>query len=69
MTRTEMIEAIYWLSRGEGRESDQIRVIKALDQAAPGSRITDMIYPPDKSRTPEEIVDTALARVGTWNDD
>jgi hypothetical protein len=44
-------------------------MIKALDQAAPGSRITDMIYHPDKRRTPEKVVDTALARVGTWDDD
>jgi hypothetical protein len=31
MTRAEMIEAIYRLKRGEGRERDQIKTIKALD--------------------------------------
>jgi len=63
-----MIEAIYKLKEGKGAERDQIRLIKALDQAAPGSRITDMIYHPDRPRTPEQIVDEALARVGIHDD-
>jgi hypothetical protein len=69
MTREEMISAILTLKECKASEREMIRLIKALDQAAPGSRITDMIYHPDKPRTPEEIVDTALARVGTWDDD
>ncbi len=56
-------------AKGKGSERDRVKLVKALDKAAPGSRITDMIYHLDKQRTPEEIVDTALARVGTWNDD
>ena len=69
VTREEMIAIIYKLREGDGSDRDRIRMIKALDQAAAGARITDLIYRPDVRRTPEEIVDTALARVGTWNDD
>lgn len=68
MTRDEMIAVIYELRKGKGSERDRIKLVKALDGAAPGSRITDLIYHPDKPRTPEEIVDTAMARIGTWND-
>jgi hypothetical protein len=69
MTREEMIAAIRALKECKASEPEMLRLVKVLDQAAPGSRITDMIYHPDKPRTPEEIVDAALPRVGTWDDD
>lgn len=69
MTRSEMIRAVHKLMEGDASDDELDSLPLEIDRAAPGARITDMIYYPDKDRTPEQIVDEALARVGTWKDD
>ena len=69
MNRTEMIQAVRKLMTGDCSDHELDSLPLELDRLAPGSRITDLIFYPDKERTPEQIVDEALARVGTWNND
>jgi len=69
MTRAELIQAVVKLTTGRATDDELDALPLALDRAAPGSRITDLIYYPDRDRTPEEIVDLALSRIGTWDDD
>ena len=69
MTRDEMIRAVGKLMTGDATDAELDSLPLELDRAAPGSRITDLIYYSEVERTPEQIVDTALARVGTWDDD
>jgi hypothetical protein len=69
MTRDEMVRAVSKLMTGDASDAELDSLPLELDRAAPGSRITDLIYYPEVERTPEQIVDEALARVGTWNDD
>ncbi len=64
-----MIRAASKLMTGDATDAELDSLPLELDRAAPGSRITDLIYYPEVERTAEQIVDMALARVGTWNDD
>lgn len=56
-----MIEAVRRLSVADGTEEELDQLINQLEMAAPHSKISNLIYYPDQDRTPEQIVDAALA--------
>ena len=61
MNRLEMIKAVRRLLVADGTEEELHQFLDQLDAAAPCSNFSDLIYYPDQSRTPEQIVDVALA--------
>jgi len=61
LNRLEMIEAVRRLFVADGTEEELHQLLGQLDLAAPYSNISDLIYYPDQNRTPEQIVDVALA--------
>jgi hypothetical protein len=52
MNRTDMIRAVRRLLTGDASDAELDSLPLELDRAAPGSGITDLIYYPDKQRTP-----------------
>ncbi len=62
MDRTEMIAAVERLFSADGTEAELDGLLDRLDRATPGGGISDLIYHFNQKRTPEQIVDMALAR-------
>jgi hypothetical protein len=61
MTREELIDLVGRIMRLEAKGSAMDAWVWQLVQNVPHPHVSDMIFWPDKERTPEEIVDEALA--------
>ena len=66
MTPEEMVAAIKTLQIGARDERERDALLEALSVSVPHAMISDLIYYPDKQRSPEEIVAEALRREGEW---
>lgn len=62
MKRLEIISKVKRLMMAEGAESELDALLCELMQALPHGNISDLIFHPDKERTPEEIVEEAMQR-------
>jgi hypothetical protein len=61
MTREELIDLVRRIQRLEAKGSILDEWVWQLIQNVPDPHVSDMIFWSDKERTPEEIVDEALA--------
>lgn len=61
LTRTEMIELIERLMRGEGDDDEAGAWIDALERAIPNPHVVNLIFYPQQTLTAEQILDKALA--------
>jgi hypothetical protein len=61
MTREELIDLVGRIMRLEAKGSELDEWVWQLIQNVPQPHVSDMIFWPDRERTPEEIVDEAMA--------
>ena len=61
LSREELIKLVSSLMEGEGTEEEVDHKIDLLEGSLSHPHVSNMIFWPDQERTPEEIVDIALA--------
>lgn len=68
LSRSELIDLVRRIQRGEGTEEETQRMVRRFDESVPHPESTALIFWPDQQfgpdhgePTPEQIVDRALA--------